>query len=410
MLRKKGECATVAGVCIGIFSFFAIMITLHAGRYSIGTNTETVLGDDYANTSRNNVSLPGAMPWHSVGGCGAGGSGGGGGGVKWIGEGVHGGLKDMQLKFMEKFNFGQTFRNHTIETRFSFKPRYSTTIGVTLPIVSKLSSVQPFTHLEEKYHVTGGTGDISIDIAQALGMAGSYTVNLSLTLPTGQYDIKRGNDAVKKILPTGMQKGGGIYNASLALSRNIDTDNGMWMLDCSFSHGFNMKLLSGENEFMEEYYADYTHYKDSDAEEKEHFYYRFKPYGENDLGDYTPPSISASVYYADRSHEQFMQSFGISTSFPLDVAKVHSEDFNGDATKFQPRDDPDHEAWSVTFSYGIEFKNEDFPVFFGVACPLHDRHYKKEKEGFTYGYDLPDMQDFLQQWTVAGGVKVALFK
>lgn len=356
--------------------------------------------------------MPSAMPWHSVGGCGAGGSGGGGGGIKWIGEGVHGGLKDMQLKTMIKMDNGQNFQNLTLENRFSFKPRYSTTVGLTIPYVSKHGSVQPITLVPEKYHRTGGTSDLTLDVSQAIGMTGLYSLSLSLTMPTGQYDIKRGTDANTKILPKGIQKGGGIYNVSLGLSRTIDTDDGMWMLDGSFSHGFNMKPFSGKNEMMDEYFADYTHYEDSsdDVEAKEHFYYRFKPYGQNDLGDYTPPSVSMSVYYADRSHENFMQSFGLSFSFPLDTAMIHSEDYNGEHTRYQPRLDPDHEAWSLTFSYGIEFKNGDFPVFLGASCPLHDRHYDKEDESSTYGWDLPDWQDFPQQLTIAAGMKVAFFK
>ncbi len=406
-IEKAGAAALIAAA-VGLFIAGFVGET---GFFEKNTRTDTAAR--VADVSAG-VALP-AMPWRSVGGCGAGGSGGGGGGIKWIGEGVHGGLKDMQLKTMIKIDNGQNFQNHTLENRFSFKPRYSTTVGLTLPYVSKHGSVQPTTLVPEKYHRSGGTGDLTLDVSQALGMTGLYSFAFSLTMPTGQYDIKRGDDKTTKILPKGMQKGGGIYNVSLSLSRTIDTDDGMWMLDASFSHGFNMKPVSGENEFMDEYFADYTHYQDSsdDVEAKEHFYYRFKPYGENDLGDYTPPSVSASVYFADRSHENFMQSGGLSFSFPLDVAKIHSEDYNGVNTRYQPRYDPDHQAWSLTFSYGIEFKNGDFPVFLGASCPLHDKANAPEKDEDVQLWKLwntPDLQDFPQQLTIAAGMKVAFFK
>src|SRR3954471_11077364 len=46
-------------------------------------------------------------PWRNIGGCGAGGSGGGSSGIRWVGRGVSGAVLDVE--FMPKINFGQTF-------------------------------------------------------------------------------------------------------------------------------------------------------------------------------------------------------------------------------------------------------------------------------------------------------------
>ncbi len=46
---------------------------------------------------RTSVLMPVMTPWQSIGGCGAGGSGGGTDGIKWVGEGVSGGLVQVEV-------------------------------------------------------------------------------------------------------------------------------------------------------------------------------------------------------------------------------------------------------------------------------------------------------------------------
>ena len=38
---------------------------------------------------------------------------------------------------------------------------------------------------------TGGFGDISFDVSQTIGSGGAASLSLALSIPTGQYDIKR---------------------------------------------------------------------------------------------------------------------------------------------------------------------------------------------------------------------------
>ena len=173
--------------------------------------------------------LSSLTPWQCIGGCGAGGSGGTGAEVKWIGTGVSGGLIDAEV--MGTSTIGENYRYQQIKTRLSWKPTWTTNLGLTVPIVSKIGSLQPATNWDDKTEVTGGLADLMVDFSKNVGMEGQYSLMLNLTLPTGQYDIKRGKENNMLYLPTTLQCGGGIYTASLGISNDHRTskkDCGSW--------------------------------------------------------------------------------------------------------------------------------------------------------------------------------------
>jgi len=344
-------------------------------------------------------------PWASIGGCGAGGSGGGGGGAKWIGKGVSGGLLDVQTLY--GFTLGQNYVNNQLSTRLSGKPVWHTTLGLSIPIVSKFGEAQPLNFDEAKNFITGGLGDLSIDYARTLGAAGQWSLGLALSIPTGQYDIKRGKDGEKWLLPAGLQKGTGLWNASLSLGLTKDVEDGIWLFDISYSHPFAMRLFSGENEFIGEgeYYEDYADRKDNTR-----FYYRFKPYGENDLGDFTPPSINLSAYYGYRGIHGYTHSWGITFAAPFAVAWVHEEKVDTDPNPYNPRKDNDHQAWSATLNYGVETEHRKLPRFFAVSAPIHGKGYDPDDPDSYHGkWTGPDWSDFLQTFTFSLGVKATMF-
>ncbi len=358
----------------------------------------------------------GITPWANVGGCGGGGSGGGSGdGIKWIGNGVSGGLIDVEV--LPKFNFGQNFQNFTIAPRFTFKPTWTTTVGISVPIVSKSGESQFTTAIEPNDRTTGGLGDLSVDIARSFGMSGEHSLSLALTAPTGQYDIKRGADNGEEFLPSSLQKGGGIYSATLGLSTNRTLEDAMLLIDLiSFSYPFNMKPFSGQNEMLEDYFPNEMKEKRPENADNDRFYYRFKPYGESDLGAFTPPSLSSGVYYAYRGIHGYTHSWGVTFSAPLGVAFVNGPD----PAVYAPFPDPDHKAWSGAFSYGVEIQRKKLPVFMAVSLPIHDKApesgtYEQFNDDGSYNlapfreWDAPDWSDFLQQWTFALGFKATLF-
>ncbi|SHK55635.1 hypothetical protein [Fibrobacter sp. UWEL] len=342
-----------------------------------------------------------ATPWQSIGGCGAGGSGGGSGdGIKWIGQGVSGGY--LEVEAFTKYAVGQNFSSMTFTPHLSVKPTWSTKLGVSIPMMSHQGEVQYRSNQNPTDRTTGGLGDVSFDFSKTIGSGGAASLSASLSIPTGQYDIKRGTDGGKEILPSSFQKGSGLYSLTLGWDYSRDTDKGIWLYGLTYTHPFAMHLFSGENEFNDSYWKDLDHKGDR-------FKYRFKAYGENDLGAYTPPSVGGSIAYGYRGRPGIVQSFGLSFSAPLGVAWISSETEG----KYDPRPDPDHKAWSAALAYGIEFSDTDFPVYFAVSIPIHDKSNSNSKDEYDEKpmrqWDAPDWSDFGQQWTVAVGVKGSFF-
>ena len=273
-----------------------------------------------------------ATPWESIGGCGAGGSGGGSGdGIKWIGQGVSGGY--LETEVFTKYSVGQNFSGVTFTPHFSIKPTWSTKLGVSIPWMSHSGEVQYRSNQIPTDRTTGGMGDLSFDFSKTIGSGGAASLSASLSIPTGQYDIKRGTDAAEEILPASFQKGSGLYSLTLGWDYSRDTDQGIWLYGLSYTHPFAMHLISGENEFNDSYWKDLDH-------DGKRFEYRFKPYGENDLGAYTPPSVGGSIAYGYRGRPGIVQSFGVNFSIPLGVAWINSEKVG----TYDPRPDPDHHS------------------------------------------------------------------
>lgn len=338
-------------------------------------------------------------PWASVGGCGAGGSGVNSSTAKWIGEGVSGGL--INIEMMSGLMIGRDFSNKSLYSRFSYKPGPTTNIGITLPVSSKFGPLQPTTALPRLYEQTGGFGDLGIDVSKNLGMTGQYCVTLAAFFPTGQYNIIRGYDQKNNILPLGLQNGTGLISPSIMLSYTKDVEDGLWIGEVTYSHPIAARI-SGKNEFIDSYYSNFK-----DSTNNKRFYYHVKPYGENDLGDYVPPSICASVYYGYRADQKYTHSFGLTFSAPLGVAWIHEESIINNSSLYNPRPDPDHKAWSGQISYAIERSDPKFPLFLAISKPIHDKtRTSAAKPG---KWDGPDFQAFLNEWSFSLGIKATLF-
>ena len=137
--------------------------------------------------------------------------GGSGDGIKWIGQGVSGGY--LEAEVFTKYNVGQNFSALSVNPHFSIKPTWDTKLGVSIPLVSHQGEVQYRSNQTPTDRTTGGLGDISFDFSKTIGSGGAASLSASLTIPTGQYDVKRGKDGGKEILPSSFQKGSGLYSA-----------------------------------------------------------------------------------------------------------------------------------------------------------------------------------------------------
>lgn len=339
-------------------------------------------------------------PWANVGGCGAGGSGGAAGdGIRWIGQGVDGG--EANIEVISRYSLGQNFAIHSWTPRLTWRPTWSTEIGITQPIMSARAEVQYRTNQTASDRTTGGLGDLSLDFTKNFGSNAEFALLASWTLPTAQYDIARGPDAAREFLPGNLQKGGGLNVPSLGLSYTTDVEDGLWIWDMNYSHPVAMSL-TGENEFLDSHYSSYANRAGP------RFKYYFKNYGENDLGAYTPPSISSSIYYGYRGEQGLVHSFGANLSAPLGVAWIQGEKEN----LYDPRPDPDHQAWNVALSYGLEFSDQNYPFFVGISMPIHDLANDPGENEYDetpmQSWDRPDWNDLGQQWTIAVGVKTSL--
>lgn len=386
-VRRTMALGIAVALTIGLVALPALYVTVERGN--AGCSSEGGL-----------TALPSLTPWASVGGCGAGGSGGGGGGAKWVGMGVSGGLVDVEV--MYSATMGQNYRHKNVKTRLSTKPTYTTTLGLSLPIVSKVGNHQPQTNESPRAEITGGLGDISLDWSKAFGMEGQYSFSLALSMPTGQWDIKRGADRQKQYLSSSLQKGSGLWSPSVTLSYSKDVLDGIWMFDVGYSHPMAINF-DGKNQLVvdepDQYAAVAQRWEDLSPEQKERFEYVFKPYGENDLGAYTPPSANLSAYFGYRGIDHYVHSWGVTFSAPFGVAWIPA--FS--ASNYDPKPDPDHKAWTATLNYGLEFSKPKFPIFVAVSLPIND---KADPEG---KWNSPDWSDFAQSWTASIGMKSTLF-
>jgi hypothetical protein len=350
------------------------------------------------------TASPSLVPWRSIGGCGAGGSGGGSSGIKWIGEGVSGGL--LELEMLPKMNISRTF-NYTIAVpRLTFTPFWNTEAGLSMPIGSKTAEVQYQTNMDPATFINGGRGDCTLDFMRSFGSTGQYSLQLGFTFPTGQYDARRGSDLTKSILPQSLQMGQGTYATTLSLYYTRDVDKGMYLFDANFNYPFMLRL-DKKNQYID---SDYKAYQNV-SENRERFYYRHivKPYGENDRGGYYPPSLSFDAIYAYRGVPKFVQSFQLFFNAPFGVRWIPS--YN--PTLYDPRPDPDNRAWDAVISYAIEFSRESFPLFMGIGLPIHDKRGTPGDNVYDpspFGeWSAPDWENIGQEWIFALGFKAAMF-
>ncbi|MBN1757138.1 MAG: hypothetical protein JW863_02405 [Chitinispirillaceae bacterium] len=333
-------------------------------------------------------------PWQCIGGCGAGGAGSGSEGIRWIGEEAAGGM--LKVEVLPKVNFGRNFLTVMSAPRLTFTPRYTTEFVVSMPIGTKEMEVQYQTNLQPELIRNGGRGDLALDILQRFGNEGQFIGKLGVTFPTGEWDVSRGTDFTKNILPQRLQMGRGVYTGTLGLFYSFDVEDGMWVFDGLVDYPFNVRF-DKKNRYLD---SDYTAYRRV-TENRERFYYRHivKSYGESDRGDYYPPSLQLDAIYAYRRIPGLVQSFQFLFWVPFGVRWIHSPN----PTSYYPVPDPDHRSWDVVLSYGMEFSRLRFPLFLGVGLPLHDR-------SDPFGrWDGPDWKEFGQEWLFAFGLKAVIF-
>ena len=108
----------------------------------------------------------------------------------------------LETEVFTKYSVGQNFSAISLSPHFSIKPTWSTKLGVTVPWMSHRGEVQYRSNQPPEDRSTGGLGDVSFDFSKTIGSGGAASLSASLSIPTGQYDVKRGTDASQMILPS----------------------------------------------------------------------------------------------------------------------------------------------------------------------------------------------------------------
>ena len=168
--------------------------------------------------------------------------------VKWIGNGVSGGLIDAQVMGLTSQSARITDYDE-VKTRFSFKPTWTSTPRPYHPYCLEYRRLQPGAEIQDYTEVSGGLSDIMLDFSKSIGMEGEYSLMFNLTLPTGQYDIKRGVQTRMQYLPTALQCGSGLYNATIGIGKTIDVEKGLWIVEAYYSNPFELNFY-GKNQFI----------------------------------------------------------------------------------------------------------------------------------------------------------------
>jgi len=95
-----------------------------------------------------------------------------------------------------------------------------------------------------------------VDVSKNFGMEGEYSLSLNFTLPTGQYDIKRGSDFRMYYLQPRSSAA-----AAPMPRRSIDTDNGhrnrLWIFE-RITTILSRSTFYGKNQFSMMRKINYT--------------------------------------------------------------------------------------------------------------------------------------------------------
>ncbi len=187
--------------------------------------------------------------WANIGGCGGGGGGGTAGAGKWIGRGATGGRYDIEM--LSNTTLGGDYKYSALGITLGTKLRPTTTASMALSFKNNVFEISPFSTAQDytgtKTHITGGFSDIGFSLAQNFGTINENSLSLSVSLPTGQHDIKRlwdnsqDADELGKqtlYLPATGQPGSGSYTAGINYEYTLDKDWGLWIFGGSYTAAF----------------------------------------------------------------------------------------------------------------------------------------------------------------------------
>ena len=379
--------------CKGIRAMRAVKNPRAVLKIAVGAGTMAIasflcLSISNRETFDDSLSFPALTPWQSVGGCGAS-SAGNRMGVRFPAS-IEPVLFDTSGTFGGKLSYG-----------FLTTPNLATSIVVP-ELRGRLANAGFMLSLPVVFrHVSSGIGDMELGTSYLFRCIVPTILNAGLRLPTGKFDIMRGSDGMQLLLSSDLQSGDGVYCLNVGVSSLMRTGRGCMAVTGNIWFPFAMSF-SGENRFLDAYYSRYKCYRDSaDSDNKRRFYYFFKPYSENDLGDYFPPELSFAVEYSLPVWQIVRHVWSVDFGFPIGVSWEH----NASPVIYSPAPNYNHRAWKSDFQYGVECNFLAFSLFSAISLPLYDKQnyspnpYSND-DSYLSKLDAPDFDEFGQNWQI----------
>jgi hypothetical protein len=348
-------------------------------------------------------------PWQSVGGCGTAAA------LSPAQQSSFSSVWTEPLRSPERLNaqltfgtvLGQSASSQHAAPRIYGNPFINFISGITVPLVWQQGEFQVNAFSEPSDRVTSGISDIAIDAGYVFFIDNPLALRLALQLPSGNYAVKRGSDRASYYLPSRLQHGTGMYAATIGMEHQRQfCASGRWDFHLVYTHPFAMRLFTGKNEFLA---SSFIHY--AGETDNRRYYYRFKPYGENDLGRYIPPSVTAAMKYSLSTNSVLCHTWGTEINVPFGVEWESSMYTN----VYDPHPSADNRAWKTTWTYMPELLINSFTFMGYVAIPLFDKANggnpdDQYDEAPYAAWDRPDWSDFLQNFNLSVGVRYGILR
>ncbi|MBN1809897.1 MAG: hypothetical protein JW909_12590 [Planctomycetes bacterium] len=252
---------------------------------------------------------PEPAAWESIGGCGVGGSG-GAGDVRWVGRRVPGGRIEPEATI--SYSAGEDLETARLSFKITSQLPNRFTIGLSVPYLysERWDSDYELLVGEHRPLRVSSLGDVSLLASRKFGMLGNTSVNLSVGLPTADYDLTQDGWHI----PYDAQPGRGKMTVSLGVEQVVDKYYGPMIFGGSFNYNG----------------------------------------GENDIGDYRSSSVSA-FFFASLKTEKLVHSLGGTLTYAFEPDRNLGAEIM------------DQPQLLFTLQYGLEISAPKYPMFMSLG-------------------------------------------
>jgi hypothetical protein len=337
---------------------------------------------------------PQAAVWNNIGGCGSSGGGAAAGAGKWVGRGVSGGLVDLELLSNE--TLGGDYFYSALASSFTFHspshPNY--TAGLSMGLKFNTYEYEGYKTGEDLstrlVRDVGGFGDLGLSFNRLFGNENEHSLGLSVSLPTGQHDIKRfhqkgalsGNayDDMRWANPF-VQPGSGLYNLGLSYEWTKTKDWGLLVFGGSYTSAWAWDNMGCRDDLPASKSVNDRVLSCQAAGPSALTYklweLKHQPWGDPDpeswLDSYGVPGTGATgadglsfFGYIGHKEEASTQNVGLTLSIPM--APTYYWEYGPEpdsrvSSRIRTYD------YTLKLSTGLEITNPNFPIFLSLGLP-----------------------------------------